>query len=123
MTRMTLEQQRAQFAWKVVQEGCAVAGKEYTNLAKASPALVMNNGLMQTLAFFADKDKAHHRALAAHLRRWLMWQAGGADRDPGFAPFMETLLRADSTHYRNATDEALRVLRWIRQFAAAASGA
>ena len=32
---------------------------------------------------------------------------------------MEDLLRAQPDQYRRATDEALLILRWIRQFAAA----
>jgi len=119
MSKMTLEQQRSQAAWTMAQDGIAVAGGEYTNLAKAAPALIMNNGLMQTLAFYADKDKAHHRALAGHLRRWIFRRAGGADQDPGFQTMMSALLKADSAHYRQATEEALLLLRWLRQFAAA----
>ncbi len=119
MSRMTLEQQRSQAAWSMAQEGIAVASADYCNLAKGAPALIMNNGLMQTLAFYADKDKPHHQALARHLRRWIMLRAGGADRDPGFAQLMSVLLQADSPSYRQATEEALLLLRWIRQFAAA----
>lgn len=119
MSKMTLEQKRSQAAWAMSQEGIALAASEYTNLAKAAPALIMNNGLMQTLAFYEDKGKQHHQALAAHLRRWIMARAGCADRDPGFAPLMSTLLQADSPTYRQATEEALLLLRWIRQFAAA----
>lgn len=116
---VTLEQQRAQFAWQCASEGVQIAGAEYRNLAKAAPALIMNNGLMQTLAFYQDKDKDHHRALAAQLRRWIMLRAGGNGQDPGFQPIMEILLRAQPDQYRQATDESLLVLRWIRQFAAA----
>ena len=119
MSRMTLEQQRSQAAWVMSQEGLTVAGGEYVNLAKAAPALIMNNGLMQTLAFYADKDKAHHKALSGHLRRWITFRAGGADKDPGFAQLMDKLLRENSTNYRQATEESLLLLRWIRQFAAA----
>ena len=121
MTKMTLEQKRSQAAWAMAQEGIAVAASEYTNLAKAAPALIMNNGLMQTLAFYEDKgkDKANHKALAGHLRRWIMVRAGGVDKDPGFAPLMGILLQADSPTYRQATEESLLLLRWIRQFAAA----
>ncbi len=115
----TLEQQRAQFAWQCAQEGVQVAGAEYRNLAKAAPALIMNNGLMQTLAFYQDKGKPQHLTLAAHLRRWIMQRAGGNGQDPGFQPMMEVLLRTQPDQYRQATDEALLILRWIRQFAAA----
>lgn len=118
-TRITLEQQRAQFAWQCAQEGIPVAGAEYRNLAKAAPALIMNNGLMQTLAFYQDKGKPQHLALATQLRRWIIQRAGGNGQDPGFQPMMEVLLRAQPDQYRQATDEALLILRWIRQFAAA----
>ena len=115
----TLEQQRAQFAWECAKEGNAAAGDEYRNLAKAAPALIMNNGLMQTLVFFEDKGEEHHRALARQLRRWVGKRAGGNGQDPGFQNMMEALLRATPAEYRRATDESLLILRWIRQFAAA----
>lgn len=138
---MTLEQQRADAAWRFAQEGVALSD-QYKDLAKATPALIMNNGLMQTLAFFEhkgkahhltlatthpgevkqrieDKGKAHYLTLATHLRRWVMTRAGGTDKDIGFRPFMEILLKADSQQYRQATEEALLLLRWLRQFAAA----
>ncbi len=115
----TLEQQRAQFAWQCAQEGVQVAGAEYRNLAKAAPALIMNNGLMQTLAFYQDKNKDHHRELAAQLRSWIMVRLGDPDPDVRFEAVMRFLLDSDSSRYRQATDEALLILRWIRQFAAA----
>lgn len=118
---MTLEQRRAETAWRFAQEGIA-RSDQYKDLAKAAPALIMNNGLMQTLAFYEDKNKDHHKDLAAHLRRWIMTRAGGADKDPGFQFFMEIMLKADSRSYRQASEEALLLLRWIRQFAAALGG-
>ena len=115
----TLEQKRAQFAWDCAKEGTALAGDDYRNLAKAAPALIMNNGLMQTLAFYQDKGKPHHMTLAGQLRRWIMKREGGNGQDPGFPLMMEALLRAQPDQYRRATDESLLILRWIRQFAAA----
>lgn len=118
---MTLEQRCAEADWRFAQEGVA-RSEQYKDLAKAAPALIMNNGLMQTLAFYADKDKPHHRALASHLRRWIMVRDGKPDRDPGFQVFMDGLVNANSSTYRQATEEALLLLRWIRQFAAALGG-
>lgn len=118
-TPVTLEQLRAQYAWQYAQEGTQVAGDEYRNLAKAAPALIMNNGLMQTLAYYQDKNKTHHQALARQLRSWIMHRSGGKAQDPGFQTMMEALLHAKPAQYRQATDEALLILRWIRQFAAA----
>jgi CRISPR-associated protein Cmr5 len=115
----TLEQQRAQFGWMAAREGVADTGKNYATLTKAAPALLMNNGLMQTFAFFESKNEGHHRRLAEHLRRWLSIRNGGPDRDVGFEPAMRAMLDFRPDQYRQATDEALLILRWIRQFAAA----
>lgn len=116
MPRLTLEQERAKYAWESVQ-GCS---KDYTNLAKAAPALIMNNGLMQALAFYESKDKGQHDTLVRHLCTWLETQrlVSGAD----FATTMQDLYGANSPTYRRATEEALAILKWIRQFAAAVSG-
>ena len=129
---VTLEQKRAQFAWDFAKEGTALAGDEYRNLAKAAPALIMNNGLMQTLAYYQakglddrgqpKKGQEHNIALSDTLQRWIgprVFGKGSATQAPGFNAMMEDLLRAQPDQYRRATDEALLILRWIRQFAAA----
>lgn len=112
-SRTTLDQQRAAYAWQRVQ-GCS---KEYVNLAKAAPALIMNNGLMQTLAFYESKGKPHHQQLAKHLSGWLHQQNHVTASD--FNAVMTSLQSTESSRYRQATEEALALLRWIRQFAAA----
>ena len=109
----TLEQQRAAHAWNCVQG----SGKEYTNLAKGAPALIMNNGLMQALAFYQSKGKDYHQALNRHILDWLNERR--LVPDVGFENAMEALCRAEPPAYRRATQEALELLKWIRQFAAA----
>jgi len=111
----SLDQQRAAYAWKKVQG----YDSDYTKLAKGAPALIMNNGLMQTLAFYADKDKNHHRALNQHLIDWLATYLTGKEvSNLPFKAIMDALQNADSQKYRKATEETLALLRWIRQFAA-----
>ena len=109
----TLEQERAAFAWEHVQ-GCS---RDYMNLAKGAPALIMNNGLMQTLAFYASKGKPQHKTLNQHLLRWL--HKRGLVKAATFAEAMSSLHKADSADYRRTTEEAMALLKWIRQFAAA----
>lgn len=112
----SLDQKRAAYAWKVVQG----QNDDYGKLAKGAPALIMNNGLMQTLAFYQDKGKVHQLALNKHIIDWL-WERRPR-RDVGVAPTfeqtMQVLLTNDSQAYRKATEETLALLRWIRQFAA-----
>ena len=111
----SLDQQRAAYAWKKVQG----YDSDYTKLAKGAPALIMNNGLMQTLAFYAYKDKNHHRALNQHLIDWLATYLTGKEvSNLPFKAMMDALQNADSQKYRKATEETLALLRWIRQFAA-----
>jgi len=110
-----LEQQRAAYAWNCVQN----CSSDYVNLAKSAPALVMGNGLMQTLAFFKSKNKNHHASLNRHIMEWLHRRfACQAD----FTQIMPFLHGADSSVYRQATEETMELLRWLRQFAAAVKG-
>lgn len=143
--RPSIDQQRAVYAWQCVQ-GCNNDNDDYTKLAKAAPALIMNNGLMQTLAYYQDKaswdnkkqyfKKPHYNILSIHIRCWLAKQLGGSSLNGGgsfvrlpetetlaYEQVMESLLNATPSLYRHATEETLALLRWIRQFAAAkASG-
>jgi CRISPR-associated protein Cmr5 len=130
MTRQTLEQQRATFAWAASEDGIARAGDKYTKLAKGAPALIMGSGLMQTLAFLRDKNEPQHQQLLRHLLQWLARRLGGeatlspqwpfpAGEQPTFEQTMQALFHAAPTQYQRATEEAMLVLRWIRQLAAA----
>ena len=67
--RQTLEQQRAQSAW----QASASYQSDHVNAAKGLPALIMNSGLMQVLAFCHEKGKAQGD-VAADLRAWLAGQ-------------------------------------------------
>lgn len=111
----SLDQQRAAYAWKKVQ-GC---GDEYSKLAKGAPALIMNNGLMQTLAFYEDKGNKQHQALNQHIIDWLAFYFTHQENATiSFEKMMNILLNTDGQKYRQATEETLALLRWIRQFAA-----
>ncbi|MDY0072352.1 MAG: type III-B CRISPR module-associated protein Cmr5 [Thauera sp.] len=117
----TLEQQRAQNAWIA----CEKYTRDHVNFAKGLPALIMNSGLMQVLAFCHEKgrkDKTRHaEEVAGHLRSWLAPRfprvfAKGAD----FAPFMQALMStASPADYQAINAEAFAWLKWLRQMAAA----
>ena len=112
-----LGQRRAAHAWRCVQD----CSRDYTVLAKSAPALIMSNGLMPTLAFYASKKKGHHKDLLEHLVAWLKTQFPKI-ADCSFDATISYLHSAESSDYRRATEEALELLRWIRQFAPAVSG-
>src|SRR5690554_5750433 len=84
--KQTLEQQRAHNAWEVSQK----YGEAHVKIAKGLPALIMQSGLMQVLAFAHEKNK-EHEAVATDLRAWLTKRFSHLLPDPEFGPFMQTL--------------------------------
>ncbi len=132
--RPNLDQKRAAFAWKSVEAAKLKIEKhnedhknskdykDYKNLAKGAPAMIMNNGLMQTLAFFRSKGKDHkgegkwdhHDLLLNNLIVWLHKQCAYPE---SYKQLMEKLFDEKSSNYRRATEESMHLLRWLRQFA------
>lgn len=128
--RLTLEQQRAKDAWDKVTEAKKVLKKgdfgKYESLAKGLPALIMNSGLMQVLAFLRDKSlnskgeiklDDHHHWLGEQLRAWIHVRFSMIPKD--FEGCMNELMKSDSRTYQMITAEALAWLKWLRQMASA----
>ena len=116
----TLDQQRAALAWGYATTSMAQHGKDYKNLAKGASALIMNSGLMPTLAFYKSKGGAHQQLLD-DLIRGISQRLHGKALVSGqgsqlFLGFMQALQKCDSKDYLRATDEALELLKWLRQF-------
>ncbi len=122
--KQTMEQKRAAHAWN-----CAVRAKErlergdtkdrfkdYVNAAKAMPALIMNSGLMQVMAYNHGKKEDRYRLLSEHLRDWLHQTLS---TPTAFEPFMQHLLQAGPREFQQITAEAFAWLKWLRQMAAA----
>ncbi|HMY00860.1 MAG TPA: type III-B CRISPR module-associated protein Cmr5 [Agitococcus sp.] len=124
----TLDQKRAAFVWQQLaplkQRNPAVFDA-YTKLSKGAGTLIMQNGLMPTLAFYGEKSKGsaslaggqEHELLLAHLLAWLNQQQ--LLSTASFAPAMAALLTKTSPEYRAITEECLALIRWIRHFASA----
>ncbi len=111
----TLEQRRAQDAWERASEGISQHGKDYVNDAKGLPALIMNSGLMQVMAFLRQKG-GRHELLGQHLRDWLHRQCG---TPADFEGFMQHLFMQDARRFQAITAEAFAWLKWLRQMASA----
>jgi CRISPR-associated protein Cmr5 len=112
---LTLEQQRAGDAWQCVARG---VGKDYVNAAKSMPALIMNSGLLQVLAFMHQKG-GKHEEVATSLRTWLWLRKTGVRKDPGFEAFMEMLMKSTPSQFQELTAESFAWLKWLRQLASA----
>lgn len=112
--RPTLEQLRAQNAWAA----CIDYTGEHVNAAKGLPALIMNSGLMQVLAFCHEKGKAQGD-VASQLRVWLTGRFPDIFKNPDFTSFMQALMGARPAAYQAINAEAFAWLKWLRQLAAA----
>ena len=116
----TLDQKRAALAWGYATASMQQYGAKYKKLAKGAPALIMNSGLMPTLAFYQGKGREEQQLLD-DLIRGLSQRLAGQELKSGqggqlFPKFMEMLQRGESRDYLRYTDEALELLKWIRQF-------
>jgi CRISPR-associated protein Cmr5 len=91
------------------------ASREYAALTKGAPALVMGSGLMAALAFWQSRNKGPGEDLVTDLLGWF------AERKQLPADFEKAMglmaEKASAAQYMALTDEALAVLRWLRQFA------
>ena len=108
----TLEQLRAQTAWKA----CEQYTDKHVKVAKSLPALIMNSGLMQTLAFCHEKGRESD-VIAGHLRAWLHVRFPALPTD--FEGFMQSIAQQNPQDYQRINAEAFAWLKWLRQLSAA----
>lgn len=115
----TLDQQRAGYAWDKARDAKrAFPEKEfekYRNLAKGAPALVMGSGLMAALAFWQSRGEVPAERLVGDLLDWMASRRLVATKQ--FAEAMAEMTKQSPANYLAATDEALALLRWLRQCA------
>ncbi len=117
----SISKDRALDAWKFASEAMARKDADkYLPLVKGASAFIMSNGLMQALAFYQSRKREEATLLNKHLIDWLSKTVLPSGSDSGsvtFQTMMNRLLKADSITYMRATEEALELLRWMRQFA------
>lgn len=109
---ITLEQQRAKYAWEKAKNN---NNKKYKSLAKGAPALIMSNGLMPSLAFWQSKPET--QPMVTTILGWLKERKFVSS--DGFIKAMGDLQNSDMVKFRDATEETLELLKWLRNFASA----
>ena len=116
----SLEQETAKFAYEKVK---SVKGKDfeenYARYVKNAPALILTNGLGNTLAFYKSKSKKSSKEARAylelyrHINEWL--------EERGFCKgdALEWIINTESLSVFYATQEVLALLNWMTKFAKA----
>ncbi len=123
----TIEQQRAKFALKKVQENIAVGvkQKEFQSYASSLPAMIHMNGLGQAAAFLKSKgntkEKNHveYKALYQLLSDWLTQEKQPYAK---YDDLLSGITDADMQHYQLAQIESQALMNWVKKFAKAFMG-
>lgn len=124
----TLDQKRAEVVWKLLaplKQRSTNTFDAYTKLSKGAGTLIMQNGLLPTLAFYGEKSGGaaslaggeEHELLLGHILAWLNQQK--LIEATTFKDAMNQLVQKSSPQYRQITEETLALIRWIRHFASA----
>lgn len=120
--RPSLDQRRAQHAWKAVQNARESIGphngqspKKFGGQAKKLPVRIIASGLGQALAFLHAKGYAP--GLLAELDDWMKQRVPPRSGEP--ETLLKRIVQGDSDFLRRATDEVLGYLQWLNRFAEA----
>ncbi len=112
-----LSQERAAYALERVQE----AGKdhEYARLCRDLPAMLLQNGIGQSLAFLRSKrDEKAAGKLYVDISGWLIEKRRIYVGDD----LIEAVVRGERGDYMAAQEEALELCGWLKRFADALIG-
>lgn len=88
----------------------------YADRLKGAPAELMDNGLLQMLAFYLSKDGPQKR-IAKDVLAWLSEARLLEFRQPSDAPV--AMAKLDAARYRRCSEEAMAWLSWAKRLAAA----
>ena len=91
--------------------------KKYADRLRGAPAEVMDNGLLQSLAFFRSKKDREYQEMASHLEEWL--RSNNLVKAQGGELVLEALVALDPVQYRRCSEEALAWLNWAKRLALA----
>lgn len=114
----TKEQERAKAAWECIEHH---SGKleDYETVVSAAPAMIQNNGLGQTVAFYSAKNG---QSYVDDLAYWLLIMYKGEQKERSNnlrLELIETLNNCSSEEYRFYTEEAMAFTGWLKRFATA----
>ncbi len=109
----TLEQKRARYAWQCVLERRDIYSQR--GIVKGLPLLLFNGGLIQSLAYLHSKEE--YKAIGDDVIKWLHKRfPQDISSDSDYSRFMEQITKLDSPTFQLVTQEAVALLKWLRQF-------
>jgi len=116
-----LEQERAKYAWKCIQEvkeKSKELKEKYNSYVKRAPTLIQTNGLPNAFVFYYSKWKKGEKAyelLYNHIVNWDLVKRMRGERE-----FLSWITEdASSLDVFQATKEIIALLNWMKRFAEA----
>jgi len=110
MDTKSLDQERAKFCLervREIKEKKEEVKSKYKTYARRLPALIINNGLIPTLAFYKSKEYA--KTVYEHLNRWL------CEKEFIKKDTFEEILEMDTKEIMLITAEALEFAKWLKR--------
>jgi CRISPR-associated protein Cmr6 len=117
----TLEQHRAKFALDTInkEKSNADNAAAYGRNVKRLPAMILNNGLGQAMAFLLADDKTPSKVFYKDMQTWLCGVCDDTHPRRVYlnADLIKELMDGDRSSYIQAQQEALRLLTWMKKVA------
>lgn len=112
----TLGQQRAQFCLKKLEDLPDNIRDDFKPFTAGLPAMILQNGFGQTLAFLQAKGKDKHKQGFSIISSWLVERKiiSNAQQD---VEILEQLSTMDQKQYLYAQKETLAMLEWLKRYA------
>jgi len=116
--KTTLGQQRAKFCLEQLEKLDDKIRPDFKPLTAGLPAMILQNGFGQTLAFLLAKGSDKHKAAFVIIAQWLVdREILVADRQ---SAILKQLSGMSQEKYLHAQRETLAMLEWLKRYANAA---
>jgi CRISPR-associated protein Cmr5 len=93
--------------------------EDFTSFSAGVPAMILQNGLGQTVAFLCAKAKGDvedkHYRMVEIIKMWIAQSRGESIAD--HKDFIRLLSERDQGYYLSVQQEVLRLLEWVKRYA------
>ena len=112
-----LEMDAAKRALDYAKKGIQNAGKEYKNLCKSFPTMIMSNGLAQAVSFYEAKERSEHEEVIENVTNELkkFCEENNLQIEQK-GKLSETLLGMNLNDYLQFERYLLNTLKWLRRY-------
>ncbi len=112
----TLGQQRAAYSLEQLEQLDNKIRSDFKPLSAGLPAMILQNGFGQTLAFLQAKGKDKHLAAFRIIAGWLVDRKLLSPADK-LSEMLKQISNMEQDRYLQAQKETLAMLEWLKRYA------